>query len=294
MKIYIDDDLHIGYEKNSFLKSVFNHFFIPILNNIPPSSQRIIKRSHHSAKKIIETATTHEAIETLYKFGEPENSKTFLQKFFHYVWFSTDNPKAVRNRLRLVTRELKRAIKDLLLQERKVKILSIAAGSARAVLDAISIDDLKSKRPSIIVTFLDKNPEANKYSQQLVSGRNYPYDYQFRWIVDTANNFPLHFKKDDKANIIEIVGLLDYFENDAVEKLFRSVFNGLEDGGTFITSNIVDNRERKFVTKVAGWKMIYKKPEDFFEIAKKVGFKPYNITILYEPLRIHFVMIAKK
>lgn len=292
MKILIDDDIHIGYEKNSFLKSVFNHFFIPILNNIPSSSQRIIKGSHASAKKIIETATTHEAIETLYKFGEPEHSKTFLQKFFHYIWFSTDNPKAVRNRLRLVTRELKKAIEDLLSQERKIKILSIAAGSARAVLDAISIDDLKSKRPSI--TFLDKNPEANKYSQRIVSERNYPYDYQFHWIVDTANNFPLHFKGDDQVNIIEIVGLLDYFENDAVEKLFRSIFNGIEDGGIFITSNIVDNRERKFVTKVAGWKMIYKKPEDFLEIAKKVGFKPENITILYEPFKIHFVMIAKK
>jgi len=293
MYIKIDNDINIGYEKNSLLKLIIKHPIVFILNNIPPRLRNLIKKSNRSAKKIIEEATTHGAIETLYKFGEPEHANTFLQKFFHYIWFTTDNPKAVRNRLRLVTRELKNAIKEHLLQNKNIKILSIAAGSARAIFDAISLDELKSEK-IVNVTFLDKNPKANEYSQRLSAERNYPKNYKFQWVVDTAGNFPNYLKDNDSPNIVEIVGLLDYFNNEAIEKLARLIYKNLEPGGIFITSNIVDNSERKFITEVVGWDMIYKKPEEFFEIAKKVGFLPENIKILYEPFKIHFVMIARK
>ena len=293
MHIQIDNDISIGYEKSSFLRFFLRHPVVFILNRIPPGLRNLIKKTNSSAKKVIEKATTHDAIETLYKFGEPEKATTFLQKFFHYIWFTTDNPKAVRNRLRLVTRELKTAIKNHLSEGKDIKILSIAAGSARAIFDAISLDELKDQK-TIQVTFLDKNPKANEYSQHLAKERNYSENYKFRWIVDTAGNFPEYLNGENKPNIVEIVGLLDYFDNNAIGKLTRLVYNNLEPGGVFITSNIVDNKERKFITDVVGWKMIYKKPQDFFEIAKEAGFKPENMRILYEPFKIHFVMIAIK
>jgi len=293
MRIKVDSDSDVDYEKSSSLRTIIRHPIVFILNNAPSKSRNLIKKSHRSAKKVIEEATTHEAIETLYKFGEPEHSKTVLQKFFHFVWFTTNNSKAVRNRLRLVTRELKNAIKEHVDQRKNVKILSIAAGSARAVLDAVSDYNSLSKE-EIKVTFLDKNPKANEYSQRLVLERNYPDNHMFNWIVDKAGNFPKYLKDEDCPNIVEIVGLLDYFENDAIERLMRLIYENLEDGGVFITSNIIDNLERKFVTNVVGWKMIYKKPEEFHKIAKEAGFKDENISILIEPFKIHFVMIAKK
>lgn len=292
LNITVDDDPRLGYETNSLIQRAINIVLTPILNNLPSSIQGLIKKTNHSAKKVIEEATTHEAIEVLYKNGEPEKAKNFFQKFFYYIWFSTENPKAVRNRLRLVERELKNAIKENIANERAVNILSIAAGSSRAILD--SLDDSIPEGEKIFITFLDKSDAANQYSKRLTSEKNYPPNYQFRWINSTASNFPQYYKGLPLPNIVEVVGLFDYFDNEQILKLFSLIHNSLSKDGVFITSNIVDNRERKFVTNVVGWKMIYRNPEDFYKLAVKAGFDSSKIRFFYEPLKIHFVMVAKK
>lgn len=292
MEFHIDTDTGIGYERNGLLKKLFNKLYVPLLNSLPAKTRGLVKKSNRSAKKVIETATTHEAIEVLYEHGELRQTKNLLEKFFYYIWFSTDNPKAVRNRLRLVTKELKTAIREKLSEGEEINLLSIAAGSARAILDSIDIDELSDKQ--IKVSFLDKNPQANEYSKKLVAGRHYPPSYDFQWIVDVANNFPVYFDKNKQPNIIEIVGLLDYFDLNSIKRLFSSVYQNLPHGGVFITSNIVDNPEQKFITNVVGWNMVYKLPEHFHEIAIEVGFKGEDVKIFYEPFKIHFVMTAKK
>lgn len=291
MRISTDTDPELGYEINSLFKKLLNKLYIPLIGALPPSTRNFIKRTHSSAKRVIETATTHHAIEVLYKFGEPENSKTFFQKIFYYIWFTTDNSKAVRNRLRLVTKKLRESILEQLKSKNNIRILSVAAGSARAILDAISIDELKTQGAE--VAFLDKNPQAHVYSKKLITERHYGENFKFSWILDTANNFPKYFE-DGQPNIIEIVGLLDYFNKVEIKRLFTSVFENLEKGGIFITSNIVDNPERKFITNVVGWDMLYKTPEDFYEIALAVGFKDEDLEIIYEPLKVHFIMVARR
>lgn len=288
----VDNDPRLGYEVNSPLKKALNILLVPILNNIPSGFRGFIKRTHLSAKKVIEKATTHEAIEVLYKNGEPEKTKNILQKFFYYIWFSTDNPKAIRNRLRLVERELKNAINENISEGRDISILSIASGSSRAILDSLNGTIVQGK--NVLVTFLDKSAAANKYSKKLTLEKNYPLNYQFRWVKSTASKFPKYYQGLLLPNIIEIVGLFDYFKDKGILKLFSLVYKYLPEDGVFITSNIVDNHERKFVTDVVGWKMVYKNPEDFYKLAIKAGFDPTKIKFFYEPLKIHFVMVARK
>lgn len=292
MKIIFDIDPNIELEKKSKIGAFFHWFFVVFLNSLPRSLRGFVKKSHSSAERIIEKATTHEAIEVLYKHGERSRSKTLLQKIFFKIWFATDNPKAVRNRLRLVTRELEKSILSAFLRKEKVEILSIAAGSARAILDSINHDYFKNK--NISVTFLDKNPLANEYSKNLITEFDFPHRYKLRWVVDNAKNFPNYFKDGENPDIVEMVGLMDYFDDDAVLGIFSVIYEKMAQGGVFVTSNIVDNHERKFVTKLVGWPMIYRKPEDFFRLATNAGFKPQDLQFYYEPFKIHFLMVAKK
>lgn len=292
LDLTVDNDPRLGYEINGPFKKALNILLIPILNNIPSGFREFIKKTHHSAKKVIEKATTHEAIEVLYKNGEPEKAKNILQRFFYYIWFSTDNPKAIRNRLRLVERELRNAINKHITDGRDISILSIASGSSRAILDSLDSTHINGK--NVLITFLDKSPAANKYSKKLTLGRNYPSNYQFRWVKNTASKFPLYYQGILLPNIVEIVGLFDYFQDRGILRLFSLVHKYLPEGGTFITSNIVDNPERKFVTDVVGWKMIYRNPEDFYKLAIKAGFDSNKVKFFYEPLKIHFVMVAEK
>lgn len=282
LNIITDNDSRLGYETNGPLKKIFNVVLTPILNNFPPSLRGLIKKTHHSAKKVIEKATTHEAIEVLYKNGEPEKAKNILQKFFYYIWFSTDNPKAIRNRLRLVERELRNAINENISEGRDVSILSIASGSSRAILD--SLDGTITQEKNVLVTFLDKSGAANKYSKKLTLARNYPSNYQFQWVKNTASRFPAYYKGLLLPNIVEVVGLFDYFKDKGILKLFSLIYKHLPEDGIFITSNIADNHERKFVTNVVGWKMIYRNPEDFYKLAVKAGFDPFKIKFFKEHL----------
>jgi len=288
--IIIDDDPALGYETNSFLREVFNFFFIPILNLIPAGFQKTVKRTHQSAECVIENATTHVAIEVLYNHGNPKDSKNLLHKVFHKIWFTVNNSKAVRNRLKLVERELKKAIKYFIEQDKDINILSIASGSARAIVESACNSSSIDKEVSI--TFLDKNPKANEYSKNLA--KICPPHYNLRWITDTASNFPSHYNENEKPNIVEMVGLLDYFDDEKVIKIFSIIYKNLSPGGFLISANIDDNKERKFVTNVVGWKMIYRSGKELANLAIKVGFDPEKVKIIYEPLKIHAVLIAVK
>ena len=291
--IAVDYDPNIGYETNSFVKKVFNGFFIPFLNILPSGIRGLVKKTNVSAKEIIETATSHYAIEILYKHGESHRSRNLIQRFFHYVWFSTNNPKAVRNRLRLVKREVSNAIRNHIKNGDDVSILSIASGSARAIVETLDNPEFLNRK--IFVSFLDKSDKAINYSKSMTKERDFPENYSFRWIMDEAKSFQNYYEGEiPKPNIIETVGLMDYFTDEKVLEFFSHIYKNLEPEGVFITANVADNPERKFVTNLVGWKMIYREPEKFLRIAVEAGFKDENIKILFEPLKIHFVMIAKK
>lgn len=297
--VMVDNDTLQQYEINSIVKRIFNLFLIPILNVLPVSFNRIVKKTNKEAEEVIRTARSHHAIEILYNY-HPYKIKNPIQRFFYYVWFNLNNPKAVRNRLKLVTREVRNAIKRLDCSNSNIHILSIASGSARAIVDALfvteTLDHLELVDNNIHVTFLDKNQHACEYSKNLIQKQQWEKRYDFRWINDTASSFPLHFKNNEwkTPDIVEMVGLLDYFNDEQVTKILSLIYTNLINGGILITANIKNNKERRFITNVIGWKMIYRDPIKFLELMVTAGFKKENIRIIYEPLKIHFVVVAKK
>jgi len=291
LNLIIDNDSAVCYEINNIRRKVFNFFLVSLLNIIPPSFQKIVKKTHKSVECIVDNATSHVALEILYKHGNSKDSKNLLHKIFHKVWFDCNNPKAVRNRLKLVEREIKKSVNELIQKNGSINILSIASGSSRAMVESVCNNDLSNV--DISITFLDKNPKANEYSKGLT--KKCPSHYNLRWIIDTASNFPNYFGENyKKLNLIEMVGLLDYFDDEKAIKVFSLIYNNLDEDGIFISGNISDNRERKFITDVIGWKMVYRSGEELANIAIKAGFKPERLKIIYEPLKIHAVLVAQK
>lgn len=291
--IIVDTDPSKEYEVNGLGRNMANILLIPILNSLPASFHDRVKYTNKSAGEVVKHKTTHEALETLYYKGRNKEFKNrhFLESFFHEIWFNTNNSKAVRNRLKLV--------KDLLSREivrrsslEEIVILSIASGSARAVVESIFSTKPKS---NILAYFLDKNIEAIEYSKNLIKNQGSfegKGSIKFNWIHDTANSFSEHIK--ESPDIVEMVGLLDYFDDKEVVRIFKNIFENLNPGGVMITSNIVDNAERRFLDKAIGWKMIYRNGEEFAKLASEAGFKKEDIRVIYEPLKVHVVIIASK
>jgi len=108
IKITIDNDTK-NYEANSFLKKTINLFLLPILNRLP---RRLFVKSSKKAEEVHKHVTTHKALEVIYSFNHQLSFENgILDGFFHYFWQKTSNAKALRNRLRLVKKELEKAIK---------------------------------------------------------------------------------------------------------------------------------------------------------------------------------------
>lgn len=291
MEPIVDKDPHLNYEINTVFKKVLNVFLIPVLNAIPSSFQKYIKKTHKSAEEIIEHATTHQALEVLYRKGDEKYSKSLFHRFFHTVWFNTNNSKAVRNRLRLTKREIKRCIDTLITQRKDIHILSIASGSARSIIEVLA--DIRNYNGVLVsVTFLDKDPVALEYSKNLAKELDTVFD--LTWTNSTVNNFFNNLTAAQKFNIIEMVGLVDYFDNNKTTLIFSSIFDHLDVNGFLVTANINHNSEQKFVTDAVGWKMKYRSAEYLAVLITKAGFNSDKMDIYYEPLKIHCVITASK
>ncbi len=105
-KIKIIKDKELNLEINSLVRKLFNFFTTPILNILPVKSRALIKKSNKAVGEILENTTTHKALEVLYHKGKNHSVKKIYEKLAHKVWFSTNNSKAVRNRLKIVKNKM--------------------------------------------------------------------------------------------------------------------------------------------------------------------------------------------
>jgi hypothetical protein len=288
--VLIDNDQTLNYETNSPLRKMANAFLIPTLNILPVSTRELLKKTHRSAREIIEHATTHRAMEVLYDI-EPRPAANRLQNLFLSIWLSTNNSKAVRNRLKLVKREIKKKIAELVAENKEIKIVNIASGSARAVLDAAN--EIPSNHDlQLSVKFIDKNHEAISFSQQLA--KDHRHYSSFQWIKDTADGFFKTHDPEMKFDIAETVGLLEYLNEEEVVNIFKMIYHALDFGGILITANITDNIERRFISEVLGWKMVYRSTDELSSLLISAGFALDKMRIYYEPQRIHCIIIAQR
>lgn len=290
-KSFIDNDESLELETNSFARTFLNVFFVPILNNLPKDFKHKIKKTSSAASEVIDNATNHNALEVLYSKGKNFSPKNILNRFFQYIWFHLDNSKAVRNRLKFVRRELKNHLTEISRYDREINIISIASGSSRAIIETINhgryLDGTK-----LSVVFLDKNKDAIEYSKRLSETIDHK-SIKLNWIHDTVGNF-FRSNPQDKFDIVEIVGLLDYFNDEKVIETFRGIYSILQDGGIVITANISHNKEEKFITNIIDWPMVYRTPDDLAQLVSKAGFGYNNMKIFYEPLKVHGMVVAKK
>jgi SAM-dependent methyltransferase len=291
-KIIIPNDPKLGLEINSCLRKLLNLILIPVLNSLPIKSRGLIKKSNKAVNDIVNNATSHKALEILYHNGNKHGLKKTYEKLSHFVWFNTNNSKGVRNRLKIVTNEIKEIMNGRLNGHETINVVSIAAGSARGVIEAL--DETKTDNKKINVYFVDKSPEALIYSKDLI--KNYSIgkkeNYSFQWINATVNEFL--DSVEEKFSIVEMVGLMDYFDDERAEKIFNKINSVMKEGGYFITANINHNSEKRFVTKAIGWPMIYRSAEHLARVVHQAGFCLDEITTYYEPLKVHSIVVSKK
>ncbi len=268
-----------------------NVWMVPLLNAIPVWLRWPIQKTHPAANIFVKDAMTYRALEVAYTGGVDHPSRSALERFFYTVWFETANVLAVRNRLRLVKRELRTALKDAFLRQEKVRLLSIAAGSARAVIEAVA-ETGNAKNKNLSLVFLDKDRTALEYSTILV--KKFGIECPVEWTDVTLGTYLKNSKGVNTFDIVEMVGLLDYFDNERAVEIFNRIYDVLNPAGKYITGNIIAHAEKPLLTRFAGWNVIYREPEEFLSLLTRSHFGKHTILVYVEPHRIHAISVAEK
>lgn len=287
-----------GLEKHGVLTLCMRIVTVPLLNALPSACVKMIMTStSFDASAVVAKGGSTHALEAMYtRYQRRLFSRGLLQgladSFWHHV---VSQPKALRNRLRIV-RQLVKAETTALIQTRQeqrnsepVRVLSIAGGSSRSIIQTIV--DLKAAawEPAIEVVTIDKDQSALDVGARVaheagVSGH-------FHWLCGAARDM-VTLLPDARFDIIEIVGLVDYLSDPRAIRLFSAARHMLRNEGVLVAANVIPNPEIPFVHK-AGWpRMVYRTPEAFHALFKRCGFAKTDVTV--EPLRIHCIAVARR
>ncbi len=283
-------------EKHSILTLGIRIFTVPILNMLPGSFiKKIMRRSSRDASDVIASSGSTQSLEVMYKRSFQKSSKWTLKYMANTFWHTVvSQPKALRNRLKITKSAIDHNVLSIISNPSEqhatnpIRILSIAGGSSRSTIQVVA--DLKNNGVTheIEVFTIDKDQAALDIGKQLAMDAG--VSSNFNWICGNANRVGtlIHDKRFD---IIEIVGLIDYFDDERTIRLMKVARDVLYKGGIIVAANVMPNSEVPFVHKMGWPKMIYRTHKDLEMLLEKSGFT--KTEIITEPLKVHCIAIAK-
>lgn len=288
VKITLDNDR--AFERFSVERQIFNYcFWFPFVKILPKKlGISLFTKSSDHTRLIREFSKSHKALELMYGYeGYKVNGNGVLDAIATHFWESSViNASAVRNRLKLV----KKILREVLAEKkvgRQIKVLSLASGSARAVIEVMA----ELREVDIRCRFVDISREALEFSKQLAVSQHVTGKINLlRANVLEVEKICTNWKPD----IIEVVGLFDYLDDAVAVKFISDLHEHLEDNGILLIANVNDNPERRFVKEVVDWDMIYRTPEELASLLVSSGFAAKDCQIICEPLQIHSIAVARK
>jgi SAM-dependent methyltransferase len=283
----------LNFEKNSFyflfapiflLIALYVYLKKKIIPN-PKYNFYFFDGASKLCREVKENAAKWRALDLTYNYRSEKNSDLI----YDFFWHNLRNACALRNRLKLVKFLLIKNIEEVSKKENEVRLISVAAGSAQGVIEAIT----KVKEKGILIKgiLIDLDHSAIEYSKKLA--QEMEIENQLTFINKTASSI-IEIGKDFKPNLIEMVGFLEYRPFDKAVKLVTSIYQVLEKGGVFLVSQIAPNAESLFLKEVINWPMIYRRPEELAKILSLSGFSLDNCIFYEEPLMVHYIAECKK
>ncbi|MEK7562215.1 MAG: methyltransferase domain-containing protein [Patescibacteria group bacterium] len=294
MKTIIAD--YKNLEWHNFLEKIVRIFSVPLLNVLPEAFLRkFMRTSSNDAEVVLDNLGSARALEVMYgRYKRNIFSRGIIQGFADLFWHHfTSQPKGVRNRLKIVENNLDKEILRILKekQEKEITIVTLGGGSARGIVEVLDKYSNELKSWKILVVNLDKSLKAIELGKELA--KEFTLFDNFKWVNDLAQNVKLYVA-DNSTDIVEMVGLLDYFRDEKSVETFKQIYDILKKDGLFMVGNIVPNKEQPFILKLGWPKMYYRQAEDLSRLLIESGFLEKNGEIIFEPLKNHIVAVIKK
>jgi SAM-dependent methyltransferase len=241
-----------------------------------------------NSRRVKEGAAKWPALDACYNFTVGEGSNA-LVRGIDLFWMRVRNAQAVRNRLKIVKRELSGAIMHMsrTTDGEPVRILSLAAGTAQGVVEVMA--DMRAAGYKTHATLIDRDRTALRYARELA--RRYDLEDSIEIIEGDVVMFD-RVTRGFEPHIVEMCGLMDYLRTSLAEKLVRKIRAALAPSGIFLTCHVHPNAETYFLRHVVDWDMLYRTRGEFQDILIKGNFLDPRLTP--EPHGIHSVAYCTK
>ncbi len=283
-------------EKHSIATSCIRIFTVPLLNTLPSHIiKKMMRRSSRDASDVIASSGSTKSLEVMYTRSFRKSSKWTLRNIANTFWHDVvSQPKALRNRLKITSSAIDHNISSLIAERAQqqdtspIRILSIAGGASRATIQVVA--DLRKKGivQEIEVITIDKDRSALTIGKQLAADAE--VSSSFHWICGNARDVST-LVPNKRFDVVEIVGLLDYFDNERTVRLMKVARDVMHQNSVMVAANVMPNPEVSFVYKMGWPKMVYRTHKDFRVLFEKSGFT--KIETIIEPMKVHCVIIAK-
>ncbi len=237
-----------------------------------------------NSKRMKEGAARWPSLNTCYNFVKGEGA-TGLHRTIDAWWMNIRNAQAVRNRLKIAKAELRIAVEEHAAPDKPVRVLSLAAGTAQGVIEVAAECSLLGITVEILLIDLDET--ALRYARDLAHRHGVK--------LETITGNVLFFNRlvgDFKADVVEMMGLIDYLKDGLVIQLVRKIRLYMNTGGHFFTCHIHPNAESYFLRHVVDWDMLYRTRDALEDLITAGGF--LSPSLKTEPHGIHSVVVAKK
>jgi len=199
---------------------------------------------------------------------------TLFARAVGYAFIQTPVALAVCYRKDLMRRQL-RACLERHASSRPVRFLSIAAGPARELQELLAeIEELPV--PLEIVLFeQDKGALAHAYRRlRPLTDARFPGRVRIVFLNSSIKRLlrDKHlFDEFGGFDAIYSCGLFDYLQVSTGVRLARSLYAAAAPGGRVYVGNMVDHRERWYMTHHLAWDLTYRTREELVEIGRRAA-----------------------
>ena len=248
---------------------------------IKPNHETRMARKHKGKAPIMEFIYTYKRKDLF--------TKNFFKNALYNIMLNVYNAKAVRNRAKIEVYLLRHFLQKI--KKNKLNVLSIASGSGRSIFKALYNKNYNKK---INIILVDKDEKALLYSKELLKKFNLHLnkDYSFNFINETISNIGSKLK--NKQDIVEVFGLLDYYDYNKSIDILKNAFGILNKRGVLIICNVIENKEQIILDKVFQWKLFYKSKEELRSIVYAAGFNKDKTILIKEQLGIYNIIVSQK
>ncbi len=184
-----------------------------------------------------------------------------------HLWLTSYNCRSVRSR-GIFTREAIKFLLGMIANDSKLKVVSLGSGSASQMLQGVAENGFKNSE--IDVVLVDNDFRA------LEVGRKNARCLGIEDVIDLRETTVGKFLKEADAsiNLIEMVGLTDYFNDDRFFSYLYGIHSTLKEKGFFLGANITSKEEADYAHRVACWpQMHYRTKKEIVINLEKSGFK---------------------